>query len=1007
MFLDKLHDVEKKYYPMNYWGWLENISPDGVEWQIDEMDSHGLGGYVLHARGGLAVPYMGRQWMDSIKATIDRGKQHGICTIIDDENGWPSGSGDGEVNGMGEEYWFKWLDIRTVDAAQYQQEPGELGRYVLEDGTIKPATDPASLPENTRIVVVFYGASPYYADVANAKAVEKFIEVSYQRYYDAFKQEFDGGDVYAFFSDEPQLGRSTVGWSSALPEVFRKEKGYDILGVLPALYYKTDGWQKIRYDYWDVMNRMFINGYARQIFEWCGGHNVRFTGHSMDEESLKAQIGGSAGAMGFYEYEHIPGIDDLCRCDVDNLTVRQATSVGEQLGKERVLCEMYGCTGWNVSFEDLKRIGEWHLIAGVNLMLQHLGLYSLKGSRKREYPPSLFYQQPWWNELPVFNRYFARLGKLVAESRPKPSVLLIHPLKSGWIAYNHTDLAEVRALDEKLKLVIDTLAELGYQFHLGDESMMARHAAVNGNRFCVGQCEYECVVIPPCFTLDASTCGLLRKFRAAGGKVLTIGDPPTLLDGAPDADAAAFAAALANTPCSRDGIESGLGALVKREATVHMDGGQNCTDIYTGIREADGETLYYFFNKSISETLRFTLEFADKTGGWAQLDLETPGEAPVDPGSVFTLVPAQSLFLVRRAVASGGEAASPANKKAGSVAAVLPKEWTVRACGKNAVTLDACEYRVDGGDWQGPEPIIQIQQKMLALGKPVDLLLRFEIEIARMPEGELLLATEEPERMEITINGGALDTAPEGWFVDKSIRTLPCGRLLAEGKNTILISRRFACSEKTYRIKNDISMHEAESNRVMVETELESIYLLGDFSVKTNEAFLPTERRALWYGGSFVIDRMEPTLPINDLTTSGYPFFSGRMTLSAAVKIPAAKDGGRILLRFGRPDAIVVNVSVNGRFVKTLAWGPYEADITDALRDGENQIELELVGSNRNLLGPHHNNEGECYAVGPETFTANIWENYELRITKPVWDERFCFVKFGIDGDIEIVGREG
>ena len=42
------------------------------------------------------------------------------------------------------------------------------------------------------------------------------------------------------------------------------------------------------------------------------------------------------------------------------------------------------------------RISQWQNVLGINLQLQHLGLYSLKGLRKREYPASLFFQQPWW-----------------------------------------------------------------------------------------------------------------------------------------------------------------------------------------------------------------------------------------------------------------------------------------------------------------------------------------------------------------------------------------------------------------------------------------------------------------------------------------------------------------------------------------------------------------------------------------------------------------------------------
>ena len=113
--------------------------------------------------------------------------------------------------------------------------------------------------------------------------------------------------------------------------------------------------------------------------------------------------------------------------------------VAQQLEKERALSEMYGCAGWNINFEELKWIGEWHYVLGVNMMVQHLGLYSLKGSRKREYPASLFFQQPWWKDYNQFNDYFCRLSKLMSESKSIIDILVIHPLKSAWSCFYYNN----------------------------------------------------------------------------------------------------------------------------------------------------------------------------------------------------------------------------------------------------------------------------------------------------------------------------------------------------------------------------------------------------------------------------------------------------------------------------------------------------------------------------------------------------------------------------------------
>ncbi|WP_162165072.1 hypothetical protein, partial [Paenibacillus graminis] len=91
----------------------------------------------------------------------------------------------------------------------------------------------------------------------------------------------------------------------------------------------------------------------------------------------------------------------------------------------------------------LKRIGEWQFVHGINLMCQHLQGYSLRGLRKRDYPPSLFYQQPWWSDYKGFNDYFARLSLLLSEGTGQAEVLLLHPVRTAWTLQRGADYSAV------------------------------------------------------------------------------------------------------------------------------------------------------------------------------------------------------------------------------------------------------------------------------------------------------------------------------------------------------------------------------------------------------------------------------------------------------------------------------------------------------------------------------------------------------------------------------------
>lgn len=112
-----LQNPPKAYRPVPFWSWNDRLETEETRWQIAEMDKEGMGGFFMHARGGLQTDYMGREWMDNVTAGIDEGCKRGMYAWGYDENGWPSGFGSGVVNGMGERYQQKYLRWEWVDQA--------------------------------------------------------------------------------------------------------------------------------------------------------------------------------------------------------------------------------------------------------------------------------------------------------------------------------------------------------------------------------------------------------------------------------------------------------------------------------------------------------------------------------------------------------------------------------------------------------------------------------------------------------------------------------------------------------------------------------------------------------------------------------------------------------------------------------------------------------------------------------------------------------------------------
>ena len=85
--------------------------------------------------------------------------------------------------------------------------------------------------------------------------------------------------------------------------------------------------------------------------------------------------------------------------------------------------------------------------------------------------------------------------------------------------------------------------------------------------------------------------------------------------------------------------------------------------------------------------------------------------------------------------------------------------------------------------------------------------------------------------------------------------------------------------------------------------------------------------------------------------------------------------------------AALAHVHINTRHVGTTAWQPHQVDISAGLQAGENTIDITLVGTLRNLLGPHHLNGGDLSWTGPGEFR-----------DRNRWTDDYILAPFGFDG---------
>lgn len=890
-------NVDKKYRPIPFWSWNEKLDVDETKRQIGIMDEAGIGGYFMHARGGLATEYMGKEWFDNVRASIEEGDKRGMHSWAYDENGWPSGFGGGKVNGLGDEYRQKSLHC-------------------------EPLTDENRDAENTVLIKdgirYFYRINEFYVDTLDAKVIKKFIDEIYAKYYEEFGSSFDG-----FFTDEPQILRGDgYPWSFILEESFKDRYGYSLVENLDMLFFYKEGCEGVRVDYWQLITDLFSEAFFKQIYDWCDAHGYKLTGHLVLEEDLMSQLVSNGACMPHYEYFHIPGMDWLGRPVTECLTPMQLSSAAAQTGKKQILSETYAASGHNVSHDELKRIFEWQLVHGVNLLCTHLEGYSLRGIRKRDYPPAMYYQQPWWSDMKVFFDAMSRVGMLIAEGELNVDTLLIHPETTAWITYNGFEFTaesskEIREYNDSFLADMRSIEDKHVEYHLGDETMMRRHGKVEGRELVIGNMRYKTVVLPTKYKkLLPNTEKLLQEFRAAGGRIITVTE------------------VVANdiTEPSRLGFTS---------------------------RSFDGFDMYYFVNTD-NAPISATFKKGDKL-----MVIETGDLVPFS--GAHTFAPYESIVII-----DTHEKRDEINTVSLCEKLDLLGEWKVESFTHNSLTLDTCDYYFDGELVEKDGYVLNILPRINALERAVNLTQRYRFTVDCVPS-EIFLATETPEIFEIEVNGEKIDISDCGYFRDSAFRKLNIAPYVKVGVNEIVFNSKIEQTPACYEHISNSWTFESMKNCLSYDMEIEPIYIVGNFGVAFDGDPVDLGDGTYRVEKQPIITASPDKVDISALDFGGFAEFAGELTLSKEVELDKT-DYYAVLKGRGLNS---VRLSVGGKHVATKLYAPHRVELGEYLKVGKNRLEITVVNNLRNMMGPHHLVKEESRWVCPGSFykESNIFEH--------------------------------
>ena len=999
-----------------FWAWNCELKEDELLWQIEILKKMGMGGFHMHSRTGMATPYLTEDFMNLVKACVEKAKREKMLAWLYDEDRWPSGAAGGYVT-KDEKYRARYMVFTPVsneafgsgqaslDSSARAKRQGNgrlLARYAVAlhpDGTLQSyrrlADDQSAAGEETTwyAYLELTAPSPWYnnqtyVNTLDKEAIERFVQITHERYKQAVGEDF-GKTVPAIFTDEPQFThKTTLGfatdkedvvlpWTDDFAQSFKEAYGEDLLDSLPELYWELPGERRslARYRYHDHVAERFAQAFADTCGNWCRENGLMLTGHMMEEPTLQSQTAALGEAMRSYRGFDLPGIDMLCDYR-EYTTAKQAQSAAHQYGCPGVLSELYGVTNWDFDFRGHKLAGDWQAALGVTVRVPHLSWVSMKGEAKRDYPASINYQSAWWDKYPLVEDHFARLNTALTRGKPLVKLGVIHPVESYWLHWGpreQTALAR-EEMDQRFQNLCDWLLFGLCDFDYICESLLPSQCQTPGAPLRVGEMAYETILVPALETIRSTTLDRLEAFVQAGGRLLFLGSVPTLVDARPSLRAAELAARCQTIEFSKGAILSAL--ETERLIDVRDERGSRTDGLLSQLRQ-DGEGRWLFLchgrrleHQDVLPLEKITLRIK---GLWKPTlyDTQTGATKPLagiqkngETELAYGFYAHDSLLLRLDPGAAEGQRAVPAAMEAGTAfrgrAAYTLSE-------PNVLLLDQAEYAFDEGPWMEKEEILRADNAFRShLGFPSRMDAVAQPWVVEKERAEHNLRLRFRILSDIPVSGAslALENAEQTGIRLNGL-AVPCkpeGYFVDKAIEKVPLPA-LACGENLLELTVPVTRREGA----------EWCYLLGNFGVRLE-------------GDGARLVSLPEKLGFGDWCGQGLPFYCGNVRYHLPIQ-----GKGTLKVRASHYRGALLGMSVDGGEEKPVAYAPYAASFP-GLDQGEHCLTVTVYGTRVNGFGAVHNADETTTWFGPNCWRSegDSWcYEYRLRpqglLTAPRW----------------------
>jgi len=224
---------------------------------------------------------------------------------------------------------------------------------------------------------------------------------------------------------------------------------------------------------------------------------------------------------------------------------------------------------------------------------------------------------------------------------------------------------------------------------------------------------------------------------------------------------------------------------------------------------------------------------------------------------------------------------------------------------------------------------------------------------------QIKAVVERAEHWKIEINGNEVKPTEGEWWIDVDFGVVPIGPYVKKGINTITTS----------------------VSPMTVHHETMPIYILGDFTVNPAQI------------GFEIGKPHENPLKLGSWKDQKMPFYSHGVTYTRSFDIKEKMT--QYVVELDNWNGTVAAIYINNEEAGIIGWPPYRLNVTEKIKEGENKVEVKVIGSFKNLFG-------NFYVEARGQINPSLMKRAPEEQPTP---EEFDLFDYGLFGDLRLLGQ--